>query len=82
MFFLKLITSKNICLFQVDHIKTIIPNISLTSDLICGFCSETEEEFPETLSLMEYVNYEFCYIYAYRLVLFIFKSKNIVQLLF
>ncbi|HBK83967.1 MAG TPA: tRNA (N6-isopentenyl adenosine(37)-C2)-methylthiotransferase MiaB, partial [Flavobacterium sp.] len=41
----------------VDKIKTIIPNCSISQDLIAGFPTETEEDHKETLSLMEYVEY-------------------------
>ncbi|KAK4319104.1 hypothetical protein Pmani_009937 [Petrolisthes manimaculis] len=51
----------------VTHIRSIIPNVALTSDFICGFCSETEEEFQETLSMLEQVKYSFCYLFPYSL---------------
>ncbi|XP_071543624.1 mitochondrial tRNA methylthiotransferase CDK5RAP1 [Panulirus ornatus] len=51
----------------VAHIRTIIPGVSLSSDFICGFCSETEAEFEETLSLMREVKYNFCYMFPYSL---------------
>ena len=34
-------------------------------DMIIGFCSETEEDHKETLSLMDYVSYDFGYMYKY-----------------
>lgn len=51
----------------VAHIRSIIPNVSLSSDFICGFCSESEPDFQETLSLMENVKYNFCYLFPYSL---------------
>ncbi|KAL7638043.1 UNVERIFIED_CONTAM: hypothetical protein RMT77_011668 [Armadillidium vulgare] len=51
----------------VWHIKSIIPSVALSSDFICGFCGETEEEFQETLSLMQKVQYNFCFIYPYSM---------------
>nr|XP_045603338.1 mitochondrial tRNA methylthiotransferase CDK5RAP1-like [Procambarus clarkii] len=51
----------------VTRIRSIIPNISLSSDFICGFYSETEAEFEETLTLMEEVKYNFCYLYPYSM---------------
>lgn len=42
----------------VDHIRYILPEVSLSSDFICGFCGETEEEFEDTISLMEIVKYD------------------------
>jgi len=49
----------------VDTIYRIIPDISLSQDMITGFPTETEEDHQDTLSLMEYVNYDFGYMFAY-----------------
>jgi tRNA-2-methylthio-N6-dimethylallyladenosine synthase len=49
----------------VDKIKTIIPNCTISQDLIAGFPTETEEDHKETLSLMEYVQYDFGYMFSY-----------------
>ncbi|WP_159800133.1 tRNA (N6-isopentenyl adenosine(37)-C2)-methylthiotransferase MiaB [Flavobacterium sp. MK4S-17] len=49
----------------VDNIYRIIPEISLSQDMITGFPSETEEDHKDTLSLMEYVKYDFGYMFAY-----------------
>lgn len=49
----------------VDRIKTIIPDISLSQDMITGFPTETEQDHQDTLSLMEYVGYDFGYMFAY-----------------
>ena len=49
----------------VDTIYRIIPEISLSQDMITGFPTETEEDHKDTLSLMEYVNYDFGYMFAY-----------------
>ena len=49
----------------IDKINTIIPNCSITQDMIGGFPTETEEDHQDTLSLMEYVKYSFGYMYAY-----------------
>lgn len=49
----------------VDRIYKIIPEISLSQDIIAGFPTETEEDHQDTLSLMEYVNYDFGYMFAY-----------------
>ena len=49
----------------IDNIKEIIPSCSISMDIITGFCSETEEDHQETLSLMDYVKYEFGYMYKY-----------------
>jgi len=49
----------------IDNIRAIIPNCSISQDMIVGFCGETEEEHKETVSLMEYVKYDFGFMFAY-----------------
>jgi tRNA-2-methylthio-N6-dimethylallyladenosine synthase len=49
----------------VDKIKRIIPDCSISQDMISGFPTETEEDHQDTLSLMEYVEYDFGYMFAY-----------------
>ncbi|CAG9767332.1 unnamed protein product [Ceutorhynchus assimilis] len=51
----------------VARIRKQIPNVALSSDFICGFCGETEEEFEDTLSLMEEVKYNTAYLFAYSM---------------
>jgi len=50
---------------RVDAIKRIIPDCSISTDVITGFCSETEEEHADTLSMMEYVQYDMAYMFFY-----------------
>ncbi|MBK7957330.1 MAG: tRNA (N6-isopentenyl adenosine(37)-C2)-methylthiotransferase MiaB [Bacteroidetes bacterium] len=50
---------------RIDAIKRIIPDCGLSTDIITGFCGETEEEHRETISLMEYAQYDMCYMFAY-----------------
>ncbi len=49
----------------VDKIYEIIPDISLSQDMISGFPTETEEDHQDTLSLMKYVKYDFGFMFAY-----------------
>src|SRR5690606_26362622 len=49
----------------IDKIREIVPELALSHDMIAGFCGETEEEHQDTLSLMEYVKYDFGYMFAY-----------------
>ncbi|WP_158729616.1 MULTISPECIES: tRNA (N6-isopentenyl adenosine(37)-C2)-methylthiotransferase MiaB [unclassified Flavobacterium] len=49
----------------IDKIRTIIPNCSISQDMIAGFPTETEEDHQDTMSLMEYVKYNFGYMYSY-----------------
>lgn len=50
---------------RVDAIKKIIPDCAISTDVIIGFCSETEEQHRDTLSIMDYVQYDFAYMYTY-----------------
>ncbi|OWF49045.1 CDK5 regulatory subunit-associated protein 1-like [Mizuhopecten yessoensis] len=51
----------------VHHIWDIIPDVSLSSDFIAGFCGETEADHVDTLSLMEIVHYNFAYMFPYSM---------------
>jgi len=50
---------------KVDRIREILPDCSLSSDVITGFCTETEEEHQDTLSIMAYSRYDLSYMFAY-----------------
>jgi tRNA-2-methylthio-N6-dimethylallyladenosine synthase len=50
---------------RVDAIRRIIPECGISTDVITGFCTETEDEHEETLSMMDYVKYDFAYMFAY-----------------
>jgi tRNA-2-methylthio-N6-dimethylallyladenosine synthase len=52
-------------LAKVDRIREILPECGLTSDMIAGFCTETEEEHQDTLSLMDYCGFDMSYMYFY-----------------
>src|SRR5699024_11743071 len=49
----------------VRKIKAAIPNVTLTTDIIVGFPNETEEQFEETMTLVEEVGYEAAYTFIY-----------------
>jgi tRNA-2-methylthio-N6-dimethylallyladenosine synthase len=49
----------------IDNIKRILPKTSISQDMIAGFPTETEEDHQDTLSLMDYVKYNFGYMYSY-----------------
>ena len=49
----------------IDDIRRIIPDCGISQDMIAGFPTETEEDHQDTLSLMEYVKYDFGYMFAY-----------------
>lgn len=49
----------------IEEVRRAIPNIALTTDIIVGFPGETEEDFADTLSLMETVRYDASFTFAY-----------------
>ena len=50
---------------RIDTIKKLMPDCAVSTDIIIGFCTETEEEHQETLSLMNYAQFDFAYMYTY-----------------
>lgn len=50
---------------RIEAIRRIVPDCAISTDIITGFCTETEEEHQDTLSLMEWVGYDFAYMFAY-----------------
>ena len=50
---------------RMEAIRRIIPECGISTDVITGFCSETEEEHQDTISLMESVVYDFAYMFFY-----------------
>ncbi|OYT16025.1 MAG: tRNA (N6-isopentenyl adenosine(37)-C2)-methylthiotransferase MiaB [Bacteroidetes bacterium 4572_77] len=50
---------------RMDAIKKQIPNCGISTDIISGFCSETEEDHQETLSLMKWVEYDYAFMFKY-----------------
>jgi tRNA-2-methylthio-N6-dimethylallyladenosine synthase len=49
----------------VDRARAIVPGLALSTDLIAGFCGETEDEHLDTLSLMEEVRYDHAFMFMY-----------------
>jgi tRNA-2-methylthio-N6-dimethylallyladenosine synthase len=49
----------------IDQIKNAIPLIAISQDMITGFPTETEDDHQQTLDLMDYVQYDYGYMYAY-----------------
>lgn len=50
---------------RVNAIHAIIPECSLSTDMITGFCTETEEDHKESLALMEWAGFDFAYMFKY-----------------
>ncbi|MEO5647297.1 MAG: tRNA (N6-isopentenyl adenosine(37)-C2)-methylthiotransferase MiaB [Chitinophagaceae bacterium] len=50
---------------KVNRIREIIPDCGVSTDIITGFCTETEEDHHETLSLMAHFEYDLAYMYYY-----------------
>ena len=50
---------------RIEAIRRLVPNCAISTDIISGFCGETEEEHQATLSLMDQVRYEYAYMFKY-----------------
>lgn len=51
---------------KIDRIREILgEDCGISTDIISGFCTETEDEHEESLSLMDYVRYDYAYMFAY-----------------
>jgi tRNA-2-methylthio-N6-dimethylallyladenosine synthase len=50
---------------KVKRIKEIMPDCAISSDIIVGFCTETEEDHQDTLDVMRQSKYEYAYMFAY-----------------
>ena len=50
---------------KIDQIKKIVPDCGISSDIIAGFCTETEDDHQDTLRLMEYSQYDMSYMFFY-----------------
>lgn len=50
---------------RIDAIRKYMPNCAISTDIITGFCTETDEDHQDTLSLMDYVQYEYAYMFKY-----------------
>jgi tRNA-2-methylthio-N6-dimethylallyladenosine synthase len=50
---------------KIDRIREIMPDCAVSSDIICGFCTETEEDHQDTLSIMQFSEYSMSYMFFY-----------------
>lgn len=59
--------SRDAYLELIENVRTIIPDVALSSDFIAGFCGETEQEHLDTVTLLEQVEYEQAFLFAYSM---------------
>jgi tRNA-2-methylthio-N6-dimethylallyladenosine synthase len=50
---------------RIKKIKEILPNCAISTDIIAGFCGETEQDHQDTLSMMKEVGYEYAFMFKY-----------------
>lgn len=50
---------------KVDRIREILPDVGISTDVITGFCTETEEDHKDTMEVMEYSRYDLAYMFFY-----------------
>ena len=51
----------------IQDVKSVIPDVALSSDFITGFCDETDAEHDDTVSLMNEIQYDMAYMFAYSM---------------
>jgi len=59
--------SRESYLSLAQHIRDRLPGVTYSSDFIAGFCGETDEQFEDTISLMETVKYHNAFLFAYSM---------------
>ncbi len=57
--------TREMYLERITKIKSLIPDCGLSTDIIVGYCGETDEEHGETVSLMQEVGYDFAFMFKY-----------------
>lgn len=50
---------------RIEAIKRIIPDCSISTDIITGYCGETDKEHQDTISLMEWAKFDYAYMFKY-----------------
>jgi tRNA-2-methylthio-N6-dimethylallyladenosine synthase len=50
---------------RIDSIRRIMPNCAISTDIIIGFCDESDQDFEETYDLMDRVEFDFAYMFKY-----------------
>ncbi|MCG8345547.1 MAG: tRNA (N6-isopentenyl adenosine(37)-C2)-methylthiotransferase MiaB [Chlorobiales bacterium] len=62
---------------KIAMIRRSVPGVTISTDLIAGFCGETEEDHQDTLSLMEEVRFDFSYMFYYSVRPGTYAAKNL-----
>jgi len=57
--------TRDLYLERIHAIRTFLPDCAISTDIIAGFCDETEEDHQETLSLMEHVAFDYAFMFRY-----------------
>ena len=50
---------------RIEAIRKVIPDCGLSTDIIAGYCSETEEDHRATLSIMQWAGFDFAFMFKY-----------------
>ncbi len=64
-------------LARIAKIRSVIPDCGLSSDIFCGFSGETEEDFQQTLDLMEDVGFDMAFMFKYSVRPGTYAAKNL-----
>ena len=64
---------------RINAIKNIIPDIAISTDIITGFCGETEEDHQQTLAMMKEVGFDFAFMFKYSERPGTFAAKNLID---
>ncbi|KAJ2017336.1 hypothetical protein GGI01_002369 [Coemansia sp. RSA 376] len=59
--------SREAYLDLVQHIRAVIPDVTFSTDIIAGFCGETETEHQDTVSVMQQVGFDLAFMFAYSM---------------
>ena len=62
---------------RVEAIKTIIPECSISTDIIAGFCTETDDDHKDTLSLMQLAKFDYAFMFKYSVRPNTFAARNL-----
>jgi tRNA-2-methylthio-N6-dimethylallyladenosine synthase len=63
----------------VAHLRAAVPDIAISTDIMVGFCGETEDDHAQTLALMEEIEFDFAFMFAYSDREITYASKKLVD---